>query len=200
MHSGYDEEAIDKQFIKVAKMKRKETLESKPRKNRVRRKQRKYNFVTTWDPMFPDIGRAIRKFVPLLAEDEECNKLFPKGSFRMAYKRGHKNLKEILAPSTISTLEGELGRNSKSGQCKKCQKCGTSGRGRKRSNGLNNCAVLEEGNTFRSKVTKEKYKIRQEINCHSRNVIYLVNCMKCPKQGVGKTSHILFSRNQLVGL
>ena len=103
---------------------------------------------------------------------------FLKGSFRMAYKRGHKNLKEILAPSTISTLEGELGRNSKTGQCKKCQKCGTSERGRKTSNGLNNCAVLEEGNTFCSKVTKEKYKIRQEINCRSRNVIYLVNCMK----------------------
>ena len=34
MHSGYEEEAIDKQFIKVAKMKRKETLESKPRKNK----------------------------------------------------------------------------------------------------------------------------------------------------------------------
>ena len=115
MHSGYDDEAIDTQFIKVAKMKRKETLESKPSKNRVRPKQRKYNFVTTWDPMFPDIGRAIREFVPLLAEDEECNKLSPKGSFRMAYKPGHKNLKEILAPSMISTLEGELGRNSKSG-------------------------------------------------------------------------------------
>ena len=69
----------------------------------------------------------------------------------------------------ISTLEGELGRNSKSGQRKKCQKCGTSGRGRKRSNGLNNCAVLEEGNMFCSKVTKEKYKIRQEINCHRKN-------------------------------
>ena len=96
MHSGYDDEAIDKQFIKVAKMKRKETLESKPRKNRFRPKQRKYNFVTTWDPMFPDIGRAIRKFVLLLEEDEECNKLFPKGSFRMAYKRGHKNLKETF--------------------------------------------------------------------------------------------------------
>ena len=41
---------------------------------------------------------------------------------------------------------------------------------------------LEEGNTFCSKVTEEKYKIRQEINCRSRSVIYLVNCMKCPKQ------------------
>ena len=129
------------------------------------RKKRKYNFVATWDPIFPDIGRAIRKFVPLLAEDEECKKLFPKGSFIMVYKRGHKNLKEILAPSTISTPEGELGRNSKIGQCKKWQKCGTSGRGRKRSNRLNTCAVLEQGNMFCSKVTKEKYKIKQDFIC-----------------------------------
>ena len=48
---------------------------------------------------------------------------------------------------------------------------------------LNNCAVLEAGNTFCSKVTKEKYKIRQEINCHSRNVIYLVNCMNVLSRG-----------------
>ena len=69
--------------------------------------------------MIPDIGRAIRRFVPLLAEDEECNKLFPRGSFRMAYK--HKNLKEMLAPSTIPAPEGERSRN-KVGQCKKCKK------------------------------------------------------------------------------
>ena len=81
--------------------------------------------------MFPDIGRAIRKFVPLLAEDEECNKLFPKGSFRMAYKRGHKNLKEILAPSTISTPEGELGRNCKIWQCKNVKNVGQVGEAEK---------------------------------------------------------------------
>ena len=56
---------------------------------------------------------------------------FPKGSFGMAYKRGHKNLKEILAPSMISTPEGELGRNSKTGQCKKCQNVGQVGEAEK---------------------------------------------------------------------
>ena len=60
MHSGHDEEAIDKQVIKVAKMKRKETLESKPWKNRFRPKQRKYNFVTTWDPMFQILVKPLR--------------------------------------------------------------------------------------------------------------------------------------------
>ena len=56
MHSGYDEENIDKNFIKVAKMKRKETLGDKPKKRRGRPGDRKYNFVTTWNPIFPDIG------------------------------------------------------------------------------------------------------------------------------------------------
>ena len=65
MHSGYDEENIDRNFIKVAKMKRKETLSDKPKKRRGRPKDRKYNFVTTWDPIFPDIGKIIRKFSQL---------------------------------------------------------------------------------------------------------------------------------------
>ena len=35
--------------------------------------------------------------------------------------------------------------------------------------------------------TKRRYKIRQNVNCQSRNVIYLVTCKKCKKQGVGET-------------
>ena len=69
LHSGYDSEMVDKQFVKVAKMKRKETLKTrtKPKLNR-----RKYNFVTTWDPAFPDIRKALHKFTNVLMEDEEC--------------------------------------------------------------------------------------------------------------------------------
>ena len=56
-------------------------------------KKRKINFVTTWDPMFSDINEALGKFQHILEEDDECRNLFPKGSFRISYKRGHKNLK-----------------------------------------------------------------------------------------------------------
>ena len=69
---------------------------------------------------------------------------------------------------------------------------------------------MEEGETFYSTVTKERYKIRQEIDCRSKNIIYLVSCRKCPMQGVGQTenfqarvsnyiSHIL-KENKHVGL
>ena len=64
---------------------------------------------------------------------------------------------------------------------------------------------MEEGDSFACKVTGERYKIRQKINCESKNVIYLEECKRCGKQGVRSTedfkprisnyiSHILMKR------
>ena len=44
----------------------------------------------------------------------------------------------------------------------------------------------EKGEYFYSYVTKRQYKVGQNVNCLSKNVIYLVTCKKCKKQGVGK--------------
>ena len=179
---------VDKQFVKVAKMKRKETLKTR---TKPKLQRRKYSFVTTWDPGFPDIRKALHKFTNVLMEDEECRQVFPKGSFRVAFKKGHMNLKEIIAlsRSMFSVTEGPFGKNrsGKEGSCKKCGKCGMSDRGRKRKN-INNCMVLQEGTHFRSNVTGEKFRIKQEINCRSKNIIYLVTCGTCGKQGVGRTT------------
>ena len=71
--------------------------------------------------------------------------------------------------------------------------------------GLYNCHVLEEGDSFASRVTGQRHKFRQKINCESKNVIYLVEYKQCSKQGVGSTedfrpriskyiSHILMKR------
>ena len=45
-----------------------------------------------------------------------------------------------------------------------------------------------QGDTFHSKNNKKTIKIRQHINCKSQNVIYLVTCAKCNKQGVGHST------------
>ena len=71
------------------------------------------------------------------------------------------------------------------GKCVKCRSCGKSTKGRKRSSGIYCCQVLEENNQFKSFQTKERYRIRQDINCKSENVIYLVTCKQCGLQGVG---------------
>ena len=63
--------------------------------------------------------------------------------------------------------------------------CGASNRGRKRKSGIYACQVVKEGSSFKSNQTGEIYKIRQDINCRSENIIYLVTCKKCGMQGVG---------------
>ena len=63
LHSGYDSEMIDKRFVKVAKMKRKETLKTR---TKPKLKGRKYSFVTTWNPGLRDIRKALHKFTNVL--------------------------------------------------------------------------------------------------------------------------------------
>ena len=60
----------------------------------------KYCFVTEYEPSFPDIRKAFRKFDHILKNDEKMKKVFPYGAkyFQVSEKRGTKNIKEILAP------------------------------------------------------------------------------------------------------
>ena len=52
------------------------------------------------------------------------------------------------------------------------------------------CQVLEENTVFRSTQTGEKFKIRQDIDCKSDNIIYLVTCKRCKFQGVGSCTKL----------
>ena len=162
LESGYASDQIDGHFIKVAKLKRKDAMSNDGcRKRGSSVKKKKINFVTTWDPMFQDINEALDKFQHILKEDDECRNLFPKGSFRVSYKRGHKNLKELIAPSEIALPDDceERGNSMRQyqGKCVKCVK------GRKRRSGIYTCQVLEESTEFKSTQTGERYKIRQGI-------------------------------------
>ena len=49
------------------------------------------------------------------------------------------------------------------------------------------CQLLRksQGDTLQSVATKKSFRIRQNINCKSKNVIYLVTCVNCNVQGVG---------------
>ena len=117
----------------MAKLKRKDLLDGKVRCTNRKLGAKKINFVTTWEPMFPSINQAIRTFQHVLEEDDLCKQLFPKRTFRVAYKRGHKNLKELIAPSTISfrdNKEGSQGKRQYIGKCQKCGECGKPTRGK----------------------------------------------------------------------
>ena len=97
-------------------------------------------------------------------------------------------MKELLAPSKIALSEErgerEISRRQFQGKCDKCGECGKAIRDRKRCSGIYTCQVLEE-NGIRSTQTGERFRIRQDIDCKSDNIIYLVTCNRCKFQGVG---------------
>ena len=70
---AYEEDNVNKSFFKVFKTKMHKTLEGK---KYVEDKQPKINFVTEFDPSFPEIRRLLKKHAHILRKDEQCNILF----------------------------------------------------------------------------------------------------------------------------
>ena len=66
----------------------------------------------------------------------------------------------------------------------KCGKCGKSFEVEDDAQVYTHAKLLEESTEFKSTQTAERYKIRQDIDCKSKHVIYLVSCKKCGFQEV----------------
>ena len=56
------------------------------------------------------------------------------------------------------------------------------------------CRSFRECNSVTSNTTKFVFKIRQDLNCSSSNIIYLVQCKECDKQYIGQTKRSLRRR------
>ena len=176
LKSKYEEDDIDKQFIKILSYNRKSML-------RGTKKKRKKNlgsvkFITDFTPTFPNIKKRIKELEPTIQSDPLLQKMFPNGanSIQIIHKRGGKNIKELLAPSSINV--NRIERNLQSGSSGPCD------------GNCRHCDHLRETacTSFTSNVTGRRYQIRQHMNCKSTNVVYLVTCKRCGWQGVGSTT------------
>ena len=49
------------------------------------------------------------------------------------------------------------------------------------------CKQIQRTSTFRSRITKQEFKIYHRVNCKSRFIIYLLECLRCYIQYVGKS-------------
>jgi len=125
---------------------------------------------------YDKIGKKLgQKYRDILTD----SKLFPNNKFLLAYKN-HKNLGKSLISSVISVADETenikfFSKKCSSSKCKACH-------------------YITEGTTFTSHNTHKKYKLKQNITCKSKNLIYLVTCRKCRKQYVGQTSRTLTDR------
>lgn len=111
----------------------------------------------------------------VLHSSQETKNIFSKPP-RVIFKRPP-NLKNMLVNTDlVKKAEG----GNKTNKCRPCKKprCGT-------------CKIMTPSNMFESNTTKKKYKIKGDMDCNSKNVIYQLNCKHCDKQYVGQTSNNL---------
>ena len=183
LKSGYNEQNINEKFINLAVKKKRSHILKDNGKKKQQKTFQKYRFVTEYEPSFPDIRKAFWKFDHILKNDEKMKKVFPYGvkHFQISEKRGTKNIKEILAPSTVNLNDCEYVDNETAEQDLGCHPC---------NKPCVYCQLLSktEANHFKSVQTGQSFKIRQSINCQSKDIIYLVSCVKCNLQGVGSTT------------
>ena len=52
------------------------------------------------------------------------------------------------------------------------------------------CTAIVTGNTITSNITNTEHRISELMSCNTANVIYVINCLKCNKQYVGKSPDI----------
>ena len=175
---GYDKGIVNSQFHKVSMLSRDTLLESKKVNNPHRSRKRKIvPFVTDFNPNLPNIRKIINNNIHHIKSSEILKDIFPDKSIITSFRRP-KNLKELLAPSKLKThvdnVDLAIG-------CLGCTKCN------KRCDLCNN--YFNQSKTFTSFKTKKQYRIKQNVTCSSKNVIYLISCNKCSLQYVGSTSN-----------
>ena len=109
--SGYDSKLVDKEFGKLAILSRKKVLnkQGNSKKKEKRDNVRKYRFLMAYEPAFPDIKKVLLSHQNIIYEDEELREVFPNGArdFQVSERREAKNIKELLATSTIFIIMNE---------------------------------------------------------------------------------------------
>ena len=125
LKSGNNEQNINEKFINLAVKKKISHILKDNGEKKQQKTFQKYRFVTEYEPSFPDIRKAFRKFDHILKNDEKMKNVFPYGAkhFQVSEKRGTKNIKEILAPSTVNLNDCDYVDNETAEQDLGCHPC-----------------------------------------------------------------------------
>ena len=168
---GYPATDIITQFKKASDIDRKETLKYKERTD-----TRRLVFSTTFNKKLPNIRQCFDENWPLLSINPVISKVFKEKPV-VAYRRND-NLRKLIGQNKLSgDKKVVLRTHQKIGRCQPCRS----------KVGNLCCKQVKNTSTFSNRFTKKVYEIYHDLNCKSRNGIYLLECTKCEnKSYVGK--------------
>ena len=166
---------MQKQILKARKFSRAELLNSQRKKEN----EDKLVLNITYHPSLAKLKVMMTRIHLLLTPDNEHNNVFrdvPIIGFRRA-----KSLKDILVRAKVPQIKNK-------GWCVPCKGpiCEI-------------CKHIVPTRNFTSSTTKRTYEIRPEnLNCRSKNVVYLISCKTCHKQynGSSKEFRARFNNNR----
>ena len=169
---NYSPKIVDDAFKRVVTISREDAL-----KKVVKKTNERECLAIKFHPGLPSVAKVLKRHHEvMLEEDVTMKSVFPAPSL-VCYKR-HKNIRDMLIKAKVS-----LKRRSKRKPTgfKKCHKSGGA------------CMMCLHGTdaaqTHKCNKTGELWKIKSAIDCCSKNIIYKLNCKRCPQFiYVGETS------------
>jgi len=174
---NYDRSVIDSAILRVMNIDRKDALKKveKPATTK------KLTFVLKFDPRLPPINRIVHKHFQVMYEDPYLRRVFETDGVQVAYKR-NRNLRDILCKAKLPELSQSARPRRIQTGWKTC--------------GKNCISCIHSGNkkSFRCFASNQTFDITQNISCNDANLIYVVECRKCSKQYVGKTTSAFKTR------
>jgi len=201
---GYQAQRINTEINKAKNIAREDTLIYKTKE------QKEENFlrftqngaflplILTYDERYNKTLREIltKSWQTLLQENEKLRKVFKQSVPQIVYKRGQTLGNVLIRARFNSQFDSTLNQQDKelvnilaelhadnTHSVTKCThrlcKC---------------CLAISTGTTFSSTNTKREYKINENMNCDTSNIIYLATCRRCKIQYVGETERRLKDR------
>ena len=113
-----------------------------------------------------------------MTQDQRLKEIFPEPPL-VAYKRPP-NIKDKMIRSRVPPINNPRPKRNNPGM-KKCYNCGI-------------CPYVKEGNSVKATSNNYKIDINTNVNCSSKNIIYLLGCKKCSQQYIGESERTLRER------
>ena len=136
-------------------------------------------FVYTNNSSNPDVLNTLRRGMDLLLPSERMTTVMQNKKV-VAARRQPRNMKSLLFRPRF-----ESDKSQSIGSVMPCRK--DTSRGITRGRPCKCCDVLHECHSFLFEGSTEPFELRHHFTCDTRNVLYLVTCLKCGYDYIGKT-------------
>ena len=135
-------------------------------------------FTVVYNPSLPAIGSTINKYWDILNLSKNPSTKYVYENYKpmVAFQRPQ-NLRNYLVKSTFPRANVD----TFSSQCCKSSRC-------------SHCRNISHATDFTSTTTGETFVLRQNANCKTSHVIYLITCKRCKAQYVGQTKQPVSKR------